>query len=427
MSQMNSFIKSALLAAVMLLAPVSVCMADVSLGRVKSVAAEAALFTLDTGKGAVLLVSWDKGTRWENLKGFAELASGDMLSVDYARSGETILAQKITRPQVAVPAGVTVFTLDVIAASLDNAGAKAPFTLIDVRPQDRFEAGHLAGAISVPLRRIEKRSAGILPEDRAARLVFYDEGAGDGSAGRGAGLAMKAGYANVAVFPEGVSGWERSGRFLASSNAFLRKGNAVIIDLRSPEKVASGHIERAVNIPAASFSSSFGMFPLQRQVSFVLYGESDAELLAAAKTLRQWGYRNVTFYPGGVGAWLDSAEVLSHEQVDTSIETSSTSKGGPLKPKDFELALGSSVAVEIVDVRSAAEQARGYLPNSRRIPLKELPARHGELDRDMIQVIFGEDAEQAEMAVDFLNQKGYRVNYLLGRVEFQGDGKYLVK
>jgi len=427
MFQMNAFIKSALLAAVMLLAPVSVCLADVSLGRVKSVAAEAGLFTLDTGKGAVLLVSWAKGTRWENLKGSAELAPGDVLSVDYAKSGETILAKTITRPRMDVPAGVTVFSLDVIAASLDSAGAKAPFTLIDVRPQDRFEAGHLAGAISVPLRRIEKRSAGILPEDRAARLVFYDEGAGDGSAGKGAVLAMKAGYVNVAVFPEGAAGWERSGRFLASSNAFLRKGNPVIIDLRSPGKAASGHIERAVNIPAALLASSFGMFPLQRQVSFVLYGESDADALAAAKTLRQWGYRNVTFYPGGVGAWLDSAEVLSHEQVDRSIESVSTSKGGPLKPKDFELALGSSASVEIVDVRSAAEQTKGYFPKSKRIPLKELTARHSELDREMIQVIFGEDAEHAEMAVDFLSQKGYRVNYLLGRVEFQGDGKYLVK
>ena len=427
MSVSHLFEKSVALAVALLLIPAAVCMAEVSQGRIKSVASGAGVLTLEVHKGDVLLVNWDTGTVWERLKSPAELRSGDVLAVDFSRSGDLILAKKITRLLPTVPAGVKVVSIDEIAGYLHGPGSVPPFTLVDVRPGDRYAVAHLVGAVSVPLRRIEKRSVGILPEDRTARLVFYDDGAGDGSAGKAAELAMKAGYVDVAVFPDGTVGWEQSGRFLASSSDYVRKGKAVIIDLRDPERVAAGHIEHAVSIPAANLKASFGLFPLQRWVPLVVYGESDDQALAAARTLRQWGYRNVTYYAGGVKAWLESAEVLTTEKADQSIQTAVDNKGGALRPSDFELALTSTVTVEIVDVRSETEQRTGHFPNSKRIPLRELSSRHGELNRDRIQVVFGSDAEQAEMAVDFLRRKDYRINYLSGRVEFQGDGKYLVK
>jgi len=427
MSVSRLFKKTVALAVAILLIPAAVCMAEVSQGRIKSVAVGVGVLTLDLDKGDIMLVNWDRGTVWERLKSPDELRSGDVLAIDFSRNGDRVLAKKITRFLPNVPAGVRAVSLEEIAGYLDRAGSVPPFTMVDVRPSERYAVAHLVGAMSVPLHRIEKRSIGILPEDRTARLVFYDDGAGDGSAGKAAELAMKAGYANVAVFPDGTAGWERSGRFLASSSAYVRKGKAVIIDLRDPERVAAGHIENAVSIPAANLMASFGLFPLQRWVPLVLYGESDDQALAAARTLRQWGYRYVTIYAGGVKAWVESAEVLTTEKADVAIQTAVDSRGGALRPGDFELALTSKLTVEIVDVRSETEQRKGHFPNSKNIPLGELSSRHGELDRELIQVVFGSDADQAEMAADFLKRKNYRVNFLAGRVEFQGDGKYLVK
>ena len=91
------------------------------------------------------------------------------------------------------------------------------------------------------------------------------------------------------------------------------------------------------------------------------------------------------------------------------------------------MALASPVTVEIVDVRGSADYRKGHFPKARHIPLQELSARHGELNREMIQVVFGADEMQAEMAADFLRQQKYRVNFLHGRVEFKGDGKYQVQ
>lgn len=412
--------------AMMLVASAGIAPAAVIQGRVKAVAKDAGVLTLEIEKDKILFLNWNNRTVWKNVENL-DLKFGDVLVVDYGNKGDQALAAAVSRLTSIMPAGIKAVSVEKIAASLDKIGAPPPFTLIDTRPVDRFDAAHLPGARSVPLQRIEKRSEGVLPEDRATALVFYDDGAGDGSAAKGAGLALKAGYTDVAIFPEGTVGWVSSGRFLASSSTFIRKGNPVIIDLRTPERVASGHIERAVTIAAATLPEKYGMFPMDRGVPLVLYGETDGESLAAAKTIRQWGYRNVTIFSGGAAAWQAGAEVLTTEPAAEFIDSASASKGGQLRPKDFEMALASPVTVEIVDVRSPDDYRKGHFPRARHIPLQELSARHGELDREMIQVVFGADDVQAEMAADFLKQQKYRVNYLHGRVEFQGDGKYQVK
>ncbi|HZV82665.1 MAG TPA: rhodanese-like domain-containing protein, partial [Geobacteraceae bacterium] len=383
--------------------------------------------SLEVDGGKSLLLNWDRSTSWKNLKLPADLRVDDVLAVDYIKNGDQAVAKSVSLVLPSVPAGMKTVSIETLGGYLGT-GAPLPFTLIDVRPADRFEEGHLSGAVSVPLRRIEKKSAGILPEDRSTPVVFYDEGAGDGSAVKAAELSMKAGYANVAVFPDGAAGWYRSGGFLVSSSSFLRKTKGIIIiDLRKPEQVAAGHIERATSIPAAKLETSRSLFPMRKRAPIVVYGENDDEVLAAARTIRAWGYRQVTIYPGGVKAWLGSAEVLTNEPASEFILPETTSKSAPLKPKDFELALMSPLSVQIVDVRSDADYAKGYLPKSVHIPLQQLSARHGELDKEMILVVFAADEVQAEMAADFLTQKDYRVNYLHGRVDFQSDGKYQVK
>lgn len=406
---------------------VSVSFADSVQGRLRSIARDAALLSLDVDSETVLFINWTKGTSWKNLKTPADLRVDDVLVVDYDKKGDQLLATTVSLLQPIVPAGMKVIPLETLAGYLDKRGVAAPFTLIDTRPVDLYDAAHLPGAVSIPLRRIEKQPAGILPEDRTAALVFYDNGAGDGSAAKAAEIAIKAGFTGVALFPEGAAGWVKSGRFLESSPAFLRKRKGIILDLRSPEKVAAGHIARAVSIPAPELAGSQAQFPKEKWAPIVVYGESDAEALAAARTIREWGYRYVTIYFGGVAAWQESAETLTTEKVDTFIQPHAASRGGGLEAKDFELALISPVSVQIVDVRSDADYAKGHLPNAVHIPLQQLPARHGELDRELIQVVFAKDASQAEMAADFLIQKTYRVNYLRGAVEFQGEGKYEVK
>jgi rhodanese-related sulfurtransferase len=411
----------------LLVATVSPSRAETVQGRIKLIAVGASVLTLEVATGKPLLLNWDRKTIWKNVQAPKDLLADDLLAVDYTSKGDLALATTVSRLQTVLPAGMKTVGLETVAGYLDREGVSPPFTLIDVRPADRFVAGHLKGAVSVPLRRLEKRPVGILPDDPATPLVFYDDGEGDDKAVKAAALATKAGYANVAVFPAGVIDWQRSGRFLTVANSYVRKMSGIIVDLRTPERVAAGHIERAVSVPAAQLADGYGIFPMDRGMAIIVYGENDAEALAAARIIRGWGYRQVTVYSGGVAAWLAGAEVLTTEPAPQGFKTITSSMGGQLNAKDFELALQSPLSVQIVDVRDGADYARGHLPKTVHIPLQQLTARHGELDKEMIQVLFAADDVQAEMAADFLKQKGYRLNYLKGRVEFGADGTYQVK
>jgi len=373
----------------------------------------------------VLLIVWDSRTAWNGISKPAGIGPDEALAVDIRQ--DQAVAASISRIKPPVPAGVSALSLDQLEESLKNPDKMRTVVLVDIRPPDFFDRAHIPGALSLPLSRLEKRAFGRLSENKAARLIFYDEGLGEDSVARVSELALKAGFTDVSILPEGAAGWHSSGRILASSARFLRKGKPVIIDLRSPEAASQGHIEGAVNFPVSGLKEKQGIFPTKKQAPIVLYGGSDSEAAAAAATIRKWGYRNVTIFPGGAEAWLNGAEVLQTGPAEHFIDNSATAHGGYLFPKDFEMALLSPQMVEIVDARSAAEQEKGSFPLAIKIPLPDLPKRYGELNKEKIQVVFGSNPEYAEMAFDFLKSRGYRVNYLIGAVEFGKEGKYAVK
>lgn len=424
---MNGFIVRIMSSTALLLIFSGIASAEVVKGKVKGIAGEAKLFTLTIAQEKVLFISWDNQTKWRGISNPSELKVDEALSVDLRVSGDSVVAAGVSRFKTPLPAGIKVMTLDSLLENLGGKDGNRPFVLVDTRPTELYDAGHIPGAISVPLSRLEKRSYGLLPGEKTARLVFYDEGQGGETAGKGAEISAGAGYTDIAVFSDGTAGWVTSGRFLASSTAFIRKTRPVLIDIRPGEQVSQGHIEGAVNFPASQLKEYYGNFPLERSSPIVVYGAADKDAVAAAETIRNWGYRSVTIYPGGAAAWVKNAEVLESGSAGEQIFSTAASHGGKLTPGDFEMALISPVMVEILDVRTAGEHNNSGFPRSKKIPLKELPKRHGELDRNKIQVVVAADESRAEMAHDFLKSKKYRVNYFNGSVEFGKDGKYKLK
>lgn len=422
---MNRF--QIMLTAALLLAVAETASAEVVKGMVKAFATESKLFSLLISQEKVLVISWDSKTAWKGINTPSDLKPDETLSVDLRQSGESFVASSVSRVKTPLPAGMKSVTLDKLTEYLSDREGSPKLILVDTRGVEPYEAGHIPGAVSIPLSRLEKRTYGLLPENKNAKLVFYDEGQGGESAGKAAEISGAIGYTEIAIFPEGIAGWLDSGRFLAASTSFIRKTRPLVIDLRSKEQAAQGHIEGAVNYPAPSLEKYFSYLPMEKLAPIVLYAESDKEAVTAAKTLRNLGYRRITIYPGGASAWVDNAEVLETDTAEEKIKSPAASHGGKLSPDDFKMALISPVMVEIVDVRSAAEQKKGAFPKSKKISLQDLAKRHGELDRDKIQVIFAADPDRAEMAYDLLKAKGYRVNYLNGYVEFEKDGNYKLK
>lgn len=424
---MHRFLLSILLSVVVLVTFAGTASAEAVTGRMKTLAGELQLFTLSTAQEKVLLLSWDDRTIWKGISHSIDLKPDEILSVDVRLEKDRYLADAVSRIKTPLPAGIQVTSIENLAEYLNDRERFSSLTLVDTRAVELYDAGHIPGAVSLPLSKLEKRTAGLLPENKEAKLVFYDEGQGGNSAGKAAEISTRAGYRDSTVLQEGAAGWADSGKTLASSTAFIRKTAPVVIDVRSRVQVAEGHIEKAVNYPLTALKDYFGYLPANKLTPIVLYAGSDKDAGSAAGIIRTRGYRKVTIYPGGTASWEKNAEVLESGPAGEEISSSATTHGGELDTKDFEMALASPVMVEIVDVRSAADHKKGKFPNSKQIALQDLTKRHEELNRDKIQVIFAADPKRAEMAYDYLKSKGYRVNYLNGAVEFEKDGKYTLK
>ncbi len=72
---------------------------------------------------------------------------------------------------------------------------------------------------------------------------------------------------------------------------------------------------------------------------------------------------------------------------------------------DYATALGADG--QLVDVREPEEVAAGTLPGAVNIPLGELPARVGELDRGRRVVLLCRSGGRSTQAAEFLSASGF--------------------
>jgi len=424
---MHRFMVNILLSAAVILTLTGTASAEVVKGRIKAIAGDLRIFSLAVSQEKVLLISWNDKTAWKGLSDSADVKLDELLSVDFKPGKNFPLATSVSRVKTPLPAGIKVISLEQLAENLNNTGRGSSVTLVDTRAVELYDAGHIPGAVSLALAKLEKRTAGLLPDKKDAKLVFYDEGQGGDSAGKAAEISVRAGYTDVAVYREGAAGWADSGKQLAASTALIHKTTPVVIDVRSREQASLGHIEKAVNFPLAALKDYLDNLPKNRLTPIVIYAADDKDAANAAETIRNRGYRRISIYPGGAAAWEKNAEVLESGPAAEEISSQTANHGGELSANDFKMALASPVMVEIVDVRTAAEHKNGGFPNAKQIPLQELPHREKELNRNKIQVVFASKPSQAEMAYDYLQSKGFKLNYLNGAVEFAKDGTYSVK
>lgn len=88
----------------------------------------------------------------------------------------------------------------------------AKTALVDVREVKEYQAGHIPGAINIPLRTLSHNLAQI-PPDR--KVIFYC------STGYRSAMAMMAlnllGYENVLAFSPSFTGWQAAGEAIAKA------------------------------------------------------------------------------------------------------------------------------------------------------------------------------------------------------------------
>jgi rhodanese-related sulfurtransferase len=174
---------------------------------------------------------------------------------------------------------------------------KAAFTLVDARPKDRkYDKGHIPGAISLPDSQFDKLAAERLPADKAAPIYFYCDGLACKLSNDSAEKAIRLGYTDVKVVPEGYPGWEKAygpgpgavaadvpasapaivagkepGTIAVTSfERILREapGTVHLIDVREPREYAAGTFKGAINMPVNTIEKNLDKLPTDKPIVF---------------------------------------------------------------------------------------------------------------------------------------------------------------
>jgi len=85
-------------------------------------------------------------------------------------------------------------------------------------------------------------------------------------------------------------------------------GDLVVLDVRSPEEFAAGHVPGAVNIPHDRIAERLSEVPKDKDV--VLYCQSGRRAGIAAQVLAEQGYTRLFHLEGDIAAWKANGRPL---------------------------------------------------------------------------------------------------------------------
>ena len=161
--------------------------------------------------------------------------------------------------------------------------------------------------------------------------------------------------------------------------------DATVLDVRSADDFAAGHVPGALNVPVAvkGFGTRSG-FVLRRDEQVVLHASTRAEADLAARRLRAVGLLELQGY-------LDGPQELE-----------------PLGTVELD-ALGALLRggeVDVIDVRELDERDSGFIPGSKHIPYRLLRAYGAAVAGDKPVVTICESGARAAVAASVLVAAG---------------------
>jgi len=208
--------------------------------------------------------------------------------------------------------------------------------LVDLRDEIAYGASHLVGAINVEPNALSKTLESLTLPHATVLIVYDATGATSYSIAQG---LVSDGIQLARALEGGLAGWLASywTRYLypmpispdygtptsAGANytlnpVHLNSAFYVLIDLRSPEDFAAGHLAGATNIPLIEFSVASldeWVGDLPSDAGIILYDQSGEASDDAAQTLIVAGYENAKSLLGGLDEWQ---RIYGDELIRTS-------------------------------------------------------------------------------------------------------------
>lgn len=196
---------------------------------------------------------------------------------------------------------------------------KSGALVIDTRPAAEFAARHVPGTLSIPLNTSFVTWAGWLVPSTADLYLMADEA----TAARLREVARLLAMIGI----DRVAGWVSTATVAASAElrttpeidvpglrTRLAAGTAAVIDVRSANEWAEGHIPGAEHIPLGYLADRCRTRPATQPI--VVQCRTGARSAIAASLLERLGFTNVTNLAGGFTAWTAAGlpvDTTSHE------------------------------------------------------------------------------------------------------------------
>ncbi|MCX4757161.1 rhodanese-like domain-containing protein [Kitasatospora purpeofusca] len=180
-----------------------------------------------------------------------------------------------------------------------------------------------------------------------------------------------------------------------------RAAGAVVVDARSPQEFAAGHLRGAINVPAD------GRFA--EQAGAVL--TPDAELLVVAPDGQE---QEVVTRLARIGFDRTAGHLADAESALAAFADDLT-PASRLTVDQLRTALTADLPPLVIDVRTCGERAEGAVEDSVHIALNELPGRLDEIPTDRPLVLHCAGGHRSSIAASLLRHHGYGdVSDLLG-------------
>ena len=137
-------------------------------------------------------------------------------------------------------------------------------------------------------------------------------------------MAVQMGYTNVMVYRQGILGWAKSGRPLASTANYpavnvpiissqelqsSKPPGHMILDVRPKSHYNKGHIEGALNIDLENLNHQLDRLPANRPI--VIVDHKGKLTLTTGRYLLSKGFTDVLRLDGGFNAWVKNGMPIS--------------------------------------------------------------------------------------------------------------------
>ena len=176
----------------------------------------------------------------------------------------------------------------------------------------------------------------------------------------------------------------------------LQSEGAIVLDTRPPIEFAAGHVPGSIHIALSGQYASWAARILGLDAPIIILGEDPDRIRESQLRLARVGIENVLGYlQDGITGWIGGGCQTDYIPQITVQEFA-------------ELLEKERDRIAVLDVRELSELSAGVLKYSVRIPLAQLAARTGELERDKLVVVHCKGGYRSSIATSLLRRSGFR-------------------